>query len=127
MSLITTTPTRGWTLSPVCVKGHLARVSGDCPRWAVGLLRGGSGFFGSEGIGVRRSPRSGARCRQSASRPALPPRFARCRTSRLAARSVGFVWVASCVTGGLRRGPLARSRPGPPTGSLTRKKGACRG
>ena len=127
MSLITTTPTRGSTLSPVCVKGHLAQVSGDCPRWAVGLLRGGSGFFGSEGFGLKRSPRSGARCRQSASRSALPPRFARCHTSHLKARSVEVVQVGSCVVGGLRRGPLARSRPGPPTGSLTRKKGACRG
>ena len=123
MSLITTTSTRSWTPSPVCVKGHLAQVSGDCPRWAVGLLRGGSGFFGSEGIGVRRSPRGGARCQQSAARSALPPRFARCRTSHLAVRSLDVVQVGSCVTGGLRRGPLARSRPGPPTGSLTRKGG----
>ena len=120
MPLITATSTRGRTLSPVCVKGHLAQVSGDCPRWAVGLLRGGSDFFGSEGIGERRTPRSGARCQQSATRSALPPRFARCHTSDLKARSFSAATRVRCVMGEPRRGPLALRRPGRPTGSLTR-------
>lgn len=123
MPLITATSTRGRTLSPVCVKGHLAQVSGDCPCWADGLLRGGSGFFGSEGSGERRTPRSGARCQQSALRPALPPRFARCHPSDLKARRFVCVARARCVTGEPRRGPLARSRPGLPTGSLIREAG----
>ena len=123
MPLITATSTRGRTLSPVYVKGHLAQVSGDCPRWAVGLLRGGSGFFGSEGIGEQRTPQGGAHLLQSASRPVLPPRFARCHTSDLKARSFSRVARASCVMGEPRRGPLARSRPGLPTGSLIRSGG----